>query len=397
MNKLIHRLQDEGRNFDLSRRSPKSRGGAQPRMKNPPAFVLGEASIKIIGIFAITFLVIVILVTGYWKNLPLLSGRKDILLSGENQGGPGEELSPLSIESMRRHEYPGSDLVIEQNLEPGSNYLRLIASYKSEGLKIYGLLTIPQGEKPKEGWPVIIFNHGYIPPEQYQTTERYVAYLDAFARNGYIVFKSDYRGHGSSEGKPEGAYYSPAYTIDVLNAVSSLKRFKDANPEKIGMWGHSLGGNITLRSMVISKEIKAGVIWSGVVGTYEELLTKWRRSRPWQPLDKEIANHIGSIRQNLIDKYGQPTDNPEFWQSIDPRYFLQDISGPLQLHVGLSDEEVPPLFSESLKGDLENQQKVVEFYAYEGADHNLSSPSFELAMQRSIEFFDKYLKGGEGE
>lgn len=365
-------------------------------------------SIKIIGLLTAAFLVIVVLVAGYWQNLPLLSNRKEILLSGENRGGSGEEPFPLSIEAMRHREYPGSDLVIEQNLEPGSNYQRLIASYKSDGLKIYGLLTIPDGNPPAGGWPVIIFNHGYIPPEQYQTTERYVAYLDAFARNGYLVFKSDYRGHGNSEGKPEGAYYSPAYTIDVLNAVSSVKKLKDPeNPSassgsfvdstRIGMWGHSLGGNITLRSMVISKEIKAGVIWSGVVGTYEELLTKWRRSRPWQPSDKEIESHVSSIRVNLIEKYGQPQDNPEFWQSIDPRFFLQDIAGPLQLHVGLSDEEVPPLFSESLKNDLENQQKVVEFYAYEGADHNLSSPSFELAMQRSIEFFDEYLKGGEGE
>lgn len=352
-------------------------------------------SIKIIGILAVIFLAIVFIVTGYWKNLPILSGKKDILLLRENQGGPGEQLYPLSIEAMRSHEYPGSDLAIEQTLEPGSNYQRFIASYKSDGLKIYGLLTVPQGEKPKEGWPVIIFNHGYIPPEQYQTTERYVAYLDAFARNGYIVFKSDYRGHGSSEGNPEGAYYSPAYTIDVLNAVSSLKRFKDVNPGKIGMWGHSLGGNITLRAMVISKDIRAGVIWSGVVGTYDELLTKWRRSRPWQPSDREIEGHISSIRQNLIDKYGQPKDNPEFWHSIDPRFFIEDISGPLQLHVGLSDEEVPPLFSESLRSDLESQHKSVELYAYERADHNISSPSFELAIERSIEFFNKYLKGGE--
>ena len=41
---LIHRLQDEGRNFDLSRRSAEG-GGEQPRMKNPPASVLGEDSI----------------------------------------------------------------------------------------------------------------------------------------------------------------------------------------------------------------------------------------------------------------------------------------------------------------------------------------------------------------
>src|SRR3989344_3841292 len=76
--------------------------------------------------------------------------------------------NPLSIEFMRKQQYPGSDLVIEQTLDSGSNYSRYIASYKSDGLKIYGLLTVPDGEKPETGWPVIIFNHGYIQPEQYR-------------------------------------------------------------------------------------------------------------------------------------------------------------------------------------------------------------------------------------
>ena len=121
-------------------------------------------------------------------------------------------------------------------------YDPLLVSYESDGLKIYALLTVPNGDEPATGWPVVIFNHGYIPPAQYRTTERYVAYVDAFARNGYIVFRSDYRGHGSSEGEARGGYGSPDYTIDVLNAVSSIKRFPDADPNRIGMWGHSMGG-----------------------------------------------------------------------------------------------------------------------------------------------------------
>ncbi len=299
---------------------------------------------------------------------------------------------PLVIATMRKRAYPGSDLAIEQTLAAGGGYNQYIASYTSDGLKIYGLLTVPQGEKPANGWPVIIFNHGYIPPEQYRTTERYVAYVDGFARNGFIVFKPDYRGHGKSEGKPEGAYYSSAYAIDVLNAVSSIKKFKDADPSRIGMWGHSMGGNITLRVMVVSKDVKASVIWSGVVGTYEELLTKWRRTTPWQPSAREIESHITSIRQNLIQKYGSPSANFAFWQAIDPRYHLTDISGPLQLHQGLADEEVPVLFSEHLRDDLVKLGKTVEYYTYSGEDHNISGPGFAVAMERSIEFFTRYLK-----
>ena len=107
---------------------------------------------------------------------------------------------PLQIEAMRSRDYPGSDIVIEETLDPGVNYNRYYVSYLSEGLKIYALMTVPNGEKPATGWPVIIFNHGYIPPAVYRTTERYVAYVDLIARSGYIVFRSDYRGHDRSEG-----------------------------------------------------------------------------------------------------------------------------------------------------------------------------------------------------
>ena len=165
---------------------------------------------------------------------------------------------PLMIEVMRLSAYPGSEIVFEETLEDGANYDRYIVSYQSEGHKIYALLTVPDGPPPVTGWPVIIFNHGYIPPEQYRTTERYVNYVDVLARNGYIILRSDYRGHGSSEGVPKSSYQSPGYTVDILNAIASIKRYEHADPNRIGMWGHSMGGNITLRAMVISKEIKAG-------------------------------------------------------------------------------------------------------------------------------------------
>src|SRR5262245_17509837 len=72
---------------------------------------------------------------------------------------------PPEFRAMRAREYPGSDIVIEKVLDPGVNYNRYYVSYLSEGLKIYALMTVPTGEKPATGWPVIVFNHGYIPPE----------------------------------------------------------------------------------------------------------------------------------------------------------------------------------------------------------------------------------------
>ncbi|HUD19287.1 MAG TPA: alpha/beta fold hydrolase [Patescibacteria group bacterium] len=301
--------------------------------------------------------------------------------------------NPLAITTMRKQSYPGSDLTIEQTLPDGTNYHQYIASYLSEGLKIYGLLTVPTGVKPATGWPVIIFNHGYIPPTIYRTTERYVAYVAAIARSGYIVFKSDYRGNGSSQGTPEGAYYSPAYAIDVLNALSSLKHYKDADPKKIGMWGHSMGGNITLRDIVVdTKDVKAAVIWGGVVGSYDDIMNNWQRQVTYQPPPPELANR-NNYRKRLTDQYGTPQTNPTFWQAIDPTSHLADITIPIQIHTGGSDEEVPVAFSVSLKNKLSALGKTVEYYNYPGGDHNIADPNFTVAMERSIAFFDTYVKG----
>lgn len=312
----------------------------------------------------------------------------------QNKGGLQTSDNPYSIEYLRKQNYPGSDLIIEQTLTSRDTYNQYIASYRSEGLKIYGLLTVPIGEKPKGGWPVIIFNHGYIPPSQYRTAERYESYVDAFARNGYIVFKSDYRGNGNSEGKPEGGHTSPAYTIDVLNALSSLKKYKDANPNKIGMWGHSLGGGVTLRAMVISKDIKAGVIWAGTVGPLGDNYSGRNRSNHAHPTGDTNFGSGPNNNQSLEQQYGTTQQNPQFWKEIDPLNYLQNIISPVQLEHGLADEEVDPKVSQQLNDKLKALGKTVEYYTYEGDNHNISV-NFDTAMQRSIDFFDKYVKGGE--
>ncbi len=303
---------------------------------------------------------------------------------------PTATLHPLTIESMRQRAYPGSDVTIEESLTPGANYSRAIASYLSDGLRINALLTIPFGEPPTSGWPVILFNHGYIPPDEYRTTERYSAYVDNLARNRYIVFRPDYRGHADSEGVATGAYGSPDYVVDVLNAVASMRRFPAADPDRIGMWGHSMGGYITLRAMVVDPGLRAGVIWAGVVGSYEDLITRWRRT-PVASGTPRATPSLRGWRGGLFSLYGSPEENPAFFDSISANSFLADLSGPLQLHHGTADTSVPHEFSELLYQQLQQAGVTSELYLYEGADHNLSEP-FSTAMLRTIEFFNRYLK-----
>lgn len=303
------------------------------------------------------------------------------------RSGP-DDPHPLTIEYLRSQEYPGSEITIEQTLSAGSNYNRYLASYQSEGLKIYAYMTVPFGEKPATGWPVVIFNHGYIPPDVYRPTERYIAYQHAFASAGYIVFRPDYRGHADSEGDAGGAYSDPGYTIDVLNAISSIKAYADSDPNRMGLWGHSMGGYITARAMVVRDDIKAGVIWAGVVGSYPDMLESWTRRNT---VPASIPQRARRWRQVLVEEYGAPDENPEFWASISANSFLDDLSGPVQLHHGTADADVPILFSELLYNEILTAGKMAEYYVYEGDDHNLAT-NLNTALQRSVAFFDKYVK-----
>jgi uncharacterized protein len=294
----------------------------------------------------------------------------------------------LSILYLRQQQYPGSDLKIEQKLSSGSNYERYIASYYSEGLKQYGLLTVPRGQQPATGWPVIIFNHGYIPPEQYRTTQRYVAYVDGFAKAGYIVFRPDYRGHDQSEGEAVGPYGSPAYTIDVLNAVASIKRYPVVDPARIGMWGHSMGGWITLRAMVVSQDIKAGVIWGGVVGAFEDLLDSWR---PGPSAGGDTLPVGDTDDPSFLTVHPPPGSNVALWASLSANYFLDDLSGPVQLHHATGDRTVPVEFSQLLYRQAQAAGMPVELRTYKGDNHNISA-HFATAMAESVASFDRWLK-----
>nr|WP_221269914.1 prolyl oligopeptidase family serine peptidase [Deinococcus budaensis] len=279
---------------------------------------------------------------------------------------------PISLQALRAREYPGSALRVVRTLAPGVNYTRQVVSYASDGLTIYALLTVPGGTPPPGGWPAIVFNHGYIPPGEYRTTERYVAYQDAFARAGFVTLKSDYRGHGDSQGTAGGGYNDPGYTVDVLNAAASLKRDPRVNSRRLGLWGHSMGGQLSLRAMLVDRDLKAASLWAGVVASYDVLATDWGRA-PGQ--EKPVLDPL----------------NRRYLRALSPNAALDDLNGrPLQLHHGTADEDVPYSFQRALADDLRASGQSVEAYRYEGDDHNLSG-NLGLALRRSVAFFQKHL------
>lgn len=287
----------------------------------------------------------------------------------------------MSIEALRGGTYEGGQFTVEQELPNGTNYRQSVVSYKSEGLKIYGLLTIPTASKPEGGFPVVVFVHGYIPPTEYVTTKNYATYQAVLARNGFVTFKPDLRGHGKSEGEAVSAHFSEKYVVDTLYAISYVKMHESVNPARIGYWGHSNGGEIGLRVLVASKDVKAASLWAGVVGSYLDMFETYNAKIPF------LKN-----RENpLVEQYGLPSANSEFWNTLEPYVHLKDIASAVQLQHGTADASVPVELSVRLKEEMEKAGKPVEYYEYAGDNHNISK-NFGVAWQRAIDFFKQNLK-----
>jgi dipeptidyl aminopeptidase/acylaminoacyl peptidase len=295
---------------------------------------------------------------------------------------------PYTIEALRSREYPGSNIVIEQDLGDQGAFRSYVISYTSDGLKLNALMNVPDSPKPEGGFPVIVLNHGFIEPSVYDTITSYKSYMDAYSRQGFLVVKPDYRGHNDSEGEGISAHISPDYTVDVLNLVSSIKKHPDANPNKIGMWGHSMGGGITLRALAVSKDIKAAALLAGVVASPTSFYNYWQLMKD----DPRVPGWIKENAARALNEFGTPHTNPDLWSAISPYSYISEFSAPIQIHHGTNDTDVPIIFSEELNNALKHANKPGEYFVYQGGDHNLAGSARGPVLTRTFDFFKSQLK-----
>jgi uncharacterized protein len=295
----------------------------------------------------------------------------------------------LTIPYLRQRTYQ-SEISDMERINENTTYTSYIASYDSDGLKINGLLTVPKGEKPADGWPAVVFIHGYIAPEVYKTRVNYVSWTEYLARRGYVVYKIDLRGHDASEGVPGGAYYSSDYVIDTLNAHTALQNTNFVNPGAIGLWGHSMAGNVVFRSLAVKQDIPAVVIWAGAGYTYTDLQEYMIQDSSYRPpsTDSERA----SKRQELRDTYGNFDSDHWFWKQVPATNYLNGITGAVGLVHAVDDNVVSINYSRNLGSILDNTNIPHELMEYSNGGHNLTGSSFSSALQKTDEFFRLYLK-----
>lgn len=285
----------------------------------------------------------------------------------------------VSLPALMEKNFTGSDLKLVSVLDRGSAYTRYRMSYTSGAFTISGIANIPHGEGP---FPVLLLNHGYIDPKIYTNGRGLKREQDYLARRGYAVFHSDYRNHAESDDDPENELnFRLGYTEDVINLVYALQSaklpFLDA--ERVGMLGHSMGGGVTINTLVVQPDlVDAAVLFAPVSANYERNYERWTKRE-------------SETGKKIIERYGTPETNPDFWHGVSAKNYFDRIQSPIQNHHGTKDDSVEIKWSDELAVWLKEAGKSLDYYVYPGEPHEFTL-AWPTVMQRTVEFFDQHLK-----
>lgn len=281
-----------------------------------------------------------------------------------------------TIDALRRVTFQGDDFRVNEKIETNEHYTKYAISYRSGDIIISGVMNVPHGSSPAGGFPVLILNHGLIPPSLYTTGRGSKREQDFFSRHGYVTIHPDYQGHASSSPVAFTHHdFYVGYTQDVVSLLDAIERERPAyiDTSRIGMWGHSMGGGIAARVMVLRPEVKAFVLFAPVSADAEDNFFE--------------LTHEETTR--VHDTYGPAGDL--IYRRISPIEYFGDVSAPIQIHVGSADTAVPPTFSEKIYNRLKAKEKRVEFFMYPDEKHEFIN-DWPLAAGRALQFFDHYVR-----
>ncbi len=244
----------------------------------------------------------------------------------------------------------------EYKREPLDGLQRRVLSFRADGLKQYALVVEPAGEMPEAGWPVLLMNHGYHPEPLKNgkrddgTTDRPGDYYRglplAYAKAGFLVVWPDYRGHNVSEGYQFTQQEDPAawYARDLIAAFSALPSLPQADPQKVFLWGHSMGGNVILRTLpAIGDQVQGVSLWS-----------TWLNN----------------------EKPGQESAGP-----------LSEENPPLVIQHSEGDPSVPDSWSKETCQQLQEAGRDVHCFFYANQDHLFTGSMLEAAIARDVQAF----------
>lgn len=287
-------------------------------------------------------------------------------------------VNPVSLPALFEDEkYDGGGLRVGQMLAQTDTYTKYFVSYRSDGLRISGILDVPRGKGP---FPALVLAHGYIDPEIYVNGQGLMREQDWLARAGYVVLHTDYRNHAASSNDPGSERRMRlGYTVDTINAVHALRAAGrvPVDRERIGLLGRSMGGGVVYNVLATQPGlVDAAVAYAPVSSRTADNFNRWIRDDPGRD----------ALSDFILRTYGEPRDNPRFWREVSPRTYFDRITEPLLIHHGTADESCPIRWSRTSQRLLEQAGVDSRLLVYPGEPHAFIA-DWPLSMRRTVDFF----------
>jgi len=270
---------------------------------------------------------------------------------------------------------------------------RLLFDYKlKDGQRAQGILTLPDDYKTGEKRPMLVTFY----EKNSQNMHRYNApsYLTGMGSSpiqavseGYVTMM------------PDVYFRTGASHSDMLEAVEAATRkvieLGYADPKRIGVNGHSYGGEGAAFVGTRSRLFAAVGMGAGVVDLFFDFNQNWG----WSYTVQQPGSGGGS---NAFDYYlysqGRegisPWTNPEMYNFESALMHAPEVTAPFLIMHGAADPTVPFTNGLAMYNALRFNNKKAVLLAYPGEGHGLRGMANRKDLTiRFFQFFDHYLKG----
>lgn len=268
-------------------------------------------------------------------------------------------------------------------------------SYKSDGLKIYGILT-----RPKSGGkhPLLMYNHGGFSGLMSIDKQVYAEFVD----KGYVVLASAYRGEDGPGGHSEGyVELARGEVTDILNLLECGKKLPEVDTNKIVFMGGSHGGVNSLMAGILSKDAKVIIDYVGPTNLFNKhfgelfkgAIDDFFRTGKFAILGSELSPEL---RRKFTDAMKDEKSIPFLRRELlmrSPLYFAKHMNAPVLMIYGGQDPLVPIKNAYEFEDALKKNKKTYELKVYEKAGHGFfGSAGQEEVGEMTFLFIEKYLK-----
>jgi dipeptidyl aminopeptidase/acylaminoacyl peptidase len=248
---------------------------------------------------------------------------------------------------------------------------------RKDGKMVPASLIVNKNLDKSTRHPAIIWIHGSGADQNYLawhpgSYRMYYGICEYFAQQGYVILTPDYRGSsGQSREWTTGSYQDVGggETADINGGADYLKTLPYVDPDRIGVWGLSYGGFMTMQSIITAPKLFAAAIEVAGVGD-------------WNTYSVGTSPRLGSTA----------VSDPAFFDRSAPVKHLDKIERPLMILQGTNDTNVPLWETLKVVDTLEKLGTPFDMAFYPGEIHFFRR-AFVLrdAWRRSDAFFYKYL------